>query len=503
MLPMLFWGAVLESQKDFNRMCSATINTSTKALAQLVATSDPIKAAEIIVAVQGLVQEVVLKGLVASQEGDHKFFENQLSELTLAIVENSANPFSDAVEAYWERTEKMARTIATDFPDAVKTVEAEFGFHPEKWGCEVVDMNEFFTLYQVLPFNGAKIRRGVKPLLILHPYVLGHHILSFLPGDNRSYVHAFANEGIPTYFRVLKNIDTTPAVQTMTGEDDVRSTRRFCLKIANRHCIAPTLNGYCQGGFLGMLGFVSGELDGVADALITAVAPADGYQPSQLSDFVRKMPDALKSLAFATKTLANGNQVIDGQTMSFMFSLMGIEGVLPLLPRAWDGYVKASKKNGGQMFDKAGAATALWLTQGKKDLPPKIAELSLLSYTRPISEDGTLPIKLFGEDMNINHFDTYGIPWLVCRGSKDGLIGEGSARVPVKKLLSATESVFPGGHGVIATVYPDPNSTCPLNGSFEVDGRTYVGPVKWQLDLSEKGNFAGAEVIGEVTRIHR
>ena len=52
--------------------------------------------------------------------------------------------------------------------------------------------------------------------------------MAFLPEKDKSFVHCFANQGIPTYVRIVKDIATTPAVQVMTGEDDCRDTRVFC-----------------------------------------------------------------------------------------------------------------------------------------------------------------------------------------------------------------------------------------------------------------------------------
>ena len=105
-----------------------------------------------------------------------------------------------------------------------------------------------------------------KPILIIPPYVLGANILSFLPGEKRSYVHCFANQGIPTYIRVLKKIDESEALQTMSGEDDTNDTRRFAEHICGKHERGLTLNGYCQGGFNALCNLLSGELDNlVAD----------------------------------------------------------------------------------------------------------------------------------------------------------------------------------------------------------------------------------------------
>ena len=86
--------------------------------------------------------------------------------------------------------------------------------------------------------------------------------MAFLPGEDKSFVHCFANQGIPTYIRIVKDIHTTPAVQLLTGEEDCLDTRQFCQQVKDRHGKAGTLRGYCQGGFTAMINLLSGELDG-------------------------------------------------------------------------------------------------------------------------------------------------------------------------------------------------------------------------------------------------
>ena len=84
-------------------------------------------------------------------------------------------------------------------------------------------------MYQVLPLKeGVVVRRDLKPMLLVPPYMLGVHILAFLPHENKSYAHAFANAGIPTYVRVVKDIWENEKVQTMTPEDDCRQTHELC-----------------------------------------------------------------------------------------------------------------------------------------------------------------------------------------------------------------------------------------------------------------------------------
>jgi len=88
----------------------------------------------------------------------------------------------------------------------------------------------------------------------------------------------------------MKDIDVTPAVQTMTGEDDARDTRFFCTKVKAIHGRPVTLNGFCQGGFMAVIDILSGELDGLVDALITCVAPMDGTRSVALVEYMQHLP---------------------------------------------------------------------------------------------------------------------------------------------------------------------------------------------------------------------
>ncbi len=140
---------------------------------------------------------------------------------------------------------------------------------------------------RVIPTEqGVETDNSLKPVLIIPPFVLGANILSFLPGEKKSYAHSFANKGIPTYIRITKDIQENPAVQTMSLEDDARDTRYFCEVIKKRHDQMVTLNGYCQGGFSSLCNILSGELDGLVDALITCVAPMDGTLSKGLGKFL-------------------------------------------------------------------------------------------------------------------------------------------------------------------------------------------------------------------------
>ena len=173
------------------------------------------------------------------------------------------------------------------FNEQIEKIKDEFGFHFDTPDYKLVHETDCFLMYQVLPLKkGVAVRDDVRPMLLVPPYMLGVHILSFLPHENKSYAHSFANEGIPTYVRVVKDIMKTEAVQRTTSEDDCLQTLELCNKIKEIHGKKVVLNGSCQGGYICLMNILSGKLTEVCDTLITNVTPIDGTY----SDAISGMP---------------------------------------------------------------------------------------------------------------------------------------------------------------------------------------------------------------------
>jgi hypothetical protein len=169
------------------------------------------------------------------------------------------------------------------------------------------------------------VRKDLKPLLLVPPYMLGVHILSFLPHENKSYAHAFANEGIPTYVRVVKDIWENEKVQTMTPEDDCRQTRELCEELVAKHGQKVTLNGTCQGGYISLMNILSGTLASVCDCLISNVTPVDGTYSPAISSMPRMQHD------FILSRLPNGNMVANGYLLSLGMRLAALDRETPLV----------------------------------------------------------------------------------------------------------------------------------------------------------------------------
>ena len=71
------------------------------------------------------------------------------------------------------------------------------------------------------------------------------------------------------------------------------------------------------------------------------------------------------------------------------------------------------------------------------------------------------------------------IKYLICYAEKDDLVDKESALAPLD-FIDAEVTVFPKGHGAIATSWSNPSSECSLDSCF---GDNHRGPVRFQLDL--------------------
>ena len=381
-----------------------------------------------------------------------------------------------------QRIHNLIQQAAYTYPAAIEGIADEFGFHFERQPLSSrIAETDRFVLYEVLPTDSRiKVRPNGKPILIIPPFVLGANILGFLPREKRSYAHAFANQGFPTYIRVLKDIRSSEALQCMSPEDDARDTRQFCEAIHARHGQAITLNGYCQGGYAALCDLLSGELDGLVDAFITCVTPMDGTRGQGLTTFLQTLPLAFNDLVYGTKTLPNGNQVADGILMGWIYKLKSIETETPLLAM-WRDMMLASRSNGDvAAISKTAAALNYWLTHDRYDLPINVTRMSYDAYNTPISDDGTLPVRLFERQLNLKRLQEKKIPWLICYGQQDDLVEPATALAPLD-YVKAEVTGYPKGHVAIATSWSHPESAHALH--LHDPKANTRGPVRFQIDL--------------------
>ncbi|MEM5788840.1 MAG: hypothetical protein AAGU11_16130, partial [Syntrophobacteraceae bacterium] len=172
--------------------------------------------------------QLATTGTMSGMKAMSQYHSREMTRALTAMISLFRDGKADDLVGFSERQLELMETVADAYPKAIREIESEYGFHFDNGGYVKMAETDRFELYQVLPTDKkVKVRNDGKPVLVIPPFVLGANILAFLPGQNKSYVHAFANRGIPTYIRVVKDIATNPAVQLMTGEDDARDTRHF------------------------------------------------------------------------------------------------------------------------------------------------------------------------------------------------------------------------------------------------------------------------------------
>lgn len=422
------------------------------------------------------------KGLAYGMKAVKEFHDHQVQQATRAWLNTLYRRPGEDIAAFMARQARLMELVVHEYPQAIRNIEPEYGFHFDDGNYVKAAETDRFYLYQVLPWHkSVKVRERGKPIVIIPPFVLGANILSFLPGEGKSFVHCFANQGIPTYIRIVKDIYAYPAVQEMTGEEDCLDTKFFLEHVQRAHGRPVTLCGYCQGGFTAVINCLSGELDGLVDALITSVAPMDGTRSQGLAAFLEQIPERFEDISFAFKKLPNGNRVVNGKLLSWVFKLKSLEKDNPVVSfyRDLQLFEKTLKIN------KTAAAINYWLLYDQTDLPLEICKLSYASYTIPVAADGTLPVTLFGRNLNFRRIQEKGLKWLICIAEKDDLVEKESALAPLD-WVDAEVTVFPKGHVAIATSWSLPTTECALDRCF----LDYRGPVRFQLDLEAEGDQA-------------
>ena len=418
------------------------------------------------------------KGMAGAQGKMADYAFDQMEEATRAFLNTVLNSEGEKLGGYMRREAEIMEAVA-NFHEQIEAIGDEFGFHFNTSAYKLVHETDAFELYQVLPLKeGVKVNEHLKPVILVPPYMLGVHILAFLPYENKSYAHSFANEGIPTYVRVVKDIMTNEKVQTMTPEEDCEQTRQLCAKVMELNDGKKvTLNGTCQGGYISLMNILSGKLKDVCDALITNVTPVDGTYSEAISGMPTMHHD------FTTTTLPSGNKVANGYLLSLGMRFVAIDRETPLVKVLDQASLqRATDMNPG----KTPAALFRWLLKERVHLPRAIANMSSHTFQDPIGDDGTLPVKLFDQPLNIKNLIDLKVPWYQNYAIKDDLVTPPCATAGNKFLegWNGLESVaFFGGHVAILT--SPYGKKAPVNGTFkDANGKDSRGPVKFQMDIS-------------------
>jgi hypothetical protein len=171
-----------------------------------------------------------------------------------------------------------------------------------------------------------------------------------------------------------------------------------------------------------------------------------------------------------------------------VYKLKSIEFEIPLVAFIRD--MSMFNRGDAKEINISKTATAInyWLQNERSDLPLSITQMSFDSYNIPLTDDGTLPVTLFGRKLNFKRLKEKQIPWLICYGEKDDLVEKETALAPLD-YIEAEVSAFPKGHVAIATSWSLPTSECALHERF--GKQNYRGPVRFHLDLDQEADVHG------------
>ena len=113
--------------------------------------------------------------------------------------------------------------------------------------------------------------------------------------------------------------------------------------------------------------------------------------------------------------------------MGWVYKLKSIEDESPLAAFYRDLSMFSRQDGEHVKISKTAAAINYWLNNERNDLPLAITQMSFDSYNTPISKEGTLPVKLFGKELNLHRLKEKGIQWLICYGESDDLVEKETA----------------------------------------------------------------------------
>jgi hypothetical protein len=168
--------------------------------------------------------------------------------------------------------------------------------------------------------------------------------------------------------------------------------------------------------------------------------------------------------------------------MSWVYKLKSMDREAPIYTLYRDLMMFDDPYGKDVKITKTAAALNHWLIYDRKDIPVAITKMSFDSYTVPVAEDGTLPVKLFGRKLNFKRITEKGIKFLICYAENDDLVDKESARAPLD-YVDAEVTVFPKGHGAIATTWSATETEYAIHKRYANGSR---GPVRFQLDLDEE-----------------
>ncbi len=295
-------------------------------------------------------------------------------------------------------------------------------------------------LYRIRPLKpGVRTLRNCKPIIMIVPTILSADIANLLVEMGIGSLQSYADLGIPTYIVILDSCDTSHEVRTMTIEDYTEDVSYFARCIMELHGHKVTLAGICQGGYFALAMLLTKRFEGIVDALSTDVTPYDGSKCTSLASGLQALPDAVRNDLHAASHHVGGDIDISGGITKS--NMLGAEQCT-----MWSDFFASLEMASKHPSDKALAIRA-WLEKCD-DMPYGLTEWMLPVFLNPIGADGTLPVKIFGQTLNVNTLVELGTRVHVNAATEDRTVPLPAALALANALPEGVVDVAltPGGH---------------------------------------------------------
>ena len=126
--------------------------------------------------------DIFNRGLFSGMNAINGYGQMEMGSLIAALYNSFSSGGGEDLSTFAKRQADLMDLVVNTSPEAIQSIEPEYGFHFESGEHQLAAETDRFYLYRISPVDKKTgIKKDGKPVLILPPYVLGANILGFLP----------------------------------------------------------------------------------------------------------------------------------------------------------------------------------------------------------------------------------------------------------------------------------------------------------------------------------
>ena len=146
-----YWNGVLKYFNEFNTPFWIALNAFNAVEKDKLTRTQPWETAKDYIELMQFNYQVAEKGVNGSLASMHDYHRGQLNKAFTAWFNTIFKTDGDDVADVAAKQVKLIETVVSTYPQAIRDIKPEFGFHFEADGYVKMAETERFSLYQVLP----------------------------------------------------------------------------------------------------------------------------------------------------------------------------------------------------------------------------------------------------------------------------------------------------------------------------------------------------------------